>query len=323
MEGSKAQPSQSRAWWVLILTVGLLQTPMMVQAMVVDPSASLSEGMDTNLRGQSVLVEELTATWCASCAEIDPFLMGVADAHGSRITMVAYHPSDGEDAFAPPAAQHRIERLRTVNPELPGTPTFLVEGGAYRTGPDQWVEVQRDILDSEVERQTHTKMQLNIQSSNQTITASLIGFDGRAMNTTQLTFMVLEHEKTVPKDAINPGGATRDRVVVATAECDIGSGTIITEICLINASAPNSCTDDFSIVFEAMDTFSVVMIHENTLEKVAENGDLSTYGALEFAYRERSEPESWDPAWAVLLGAATIGLLVFRKNEPNANDSEE
>ena len=49
--------------------------------------------------GHSILVEEYTATWCPSCAEIDPDLGIVAEEHGSRIAMVSYHPDDGVDAF--------------------------------------------------------------------------------------------------------------------------------------------------------------------------------------------------------------------------------
>ena len=76
------QPPRQGGLWVLLLAVALLQTPVMAQALVVDPSTSLESGIETNLRGQSLLIEELTATWCTSCAEIDPYLVGVADAHG-------------------------------------------------------------------------------------------------------------------------------------------------------------------------------------------------------------------------------------------------
>ena len=37
--------------------------------------------------GHTILVEEYTATWCPSCAEIDPDLGVVAEEHGSRIAM--------------------------------------------------------------------------------------------------------------------------------------------------------------------------------------------------------------------------------------------
>ncbi|MDP6188279.1 MAG: hypothetical protein QF699_03045, partial [Candidatus Poseidoniaceae archaeon] len=55
-----APSRRSNGLWVLVLAIGLLQMPIMVQGMVVDPSQSLTDGMETNLRGQSVLIEELT-----------------------------------------------------------------------------------------------------------------------------------------------------------------------------------------------------------------------------------------------------------------------
>ena len=99
------------AFFALLILVfsGLASNPAM--AVVIDPSNGLDEAEITEKMGRTLLIEEVTTTWCPTCADIDPYLKGVADAHGSRIAMVAYHPTDGEDAFQPEAAQHGIERL--------------------------------------------------------------------------------------------------------------------------------------------------------------------------------------------------------------------
>ena len=151
----------------------------------------------------------------------------------------------------------------------------------------------------------------------------MIDFEGRAMNTTQLTFMVLHHNKQVPDDAINPGSDTRDRVVVATAECEIGTGNITTTIGVSSASADAGCTADFSIEFTALESFSVVLVHEHTEASLDSSDDLGTYGAIEFAYRERQSSEAWSPAWLVLGAVAAVGLLVFQKKEDNSQKEEE
>ena len=77
--------------------------------MLVDQS-DLSQGITVN-GGRTILVEEITATWCISCTEIDPYLEEVADSHGSRISLVALHPQDGVDVFANEASEKRIERI--------------------------------------------------------------------------------------------------------------------------------------------------------------------------------------------------------------------
>ncbi len=117
--------------------------------------------------GRSILIEEYTATWCPSCAEIDPYLMDFANTHGPRVAMVAYHPTDDVDAFQPLAAQNRIDRLQITHPNIGSTPTFIVEAGPLRIGPDSWIDVNYDLLDEEVKRQSFTQLKLEIQQTNE------------------------------------------------------------------------------------------------------------------------------------------------------------
>jgi thiol-disulfide isomerase/thioredoxin len=237
--------------------------------------------------GRSILIEEYTATWCPSCAEIDPYLMEFSYAHGPRVAMVAYHPSDDVDAFQPLAAQNRIDRLLITHPEIGSTPTFIVESGDLRIGPDSWPDVNSDILNEEVKRQSYTQLRLDLQQNNDTWTATAKIVDNDSASSGQLTIMIVQHEKIVPEGFDNPGGDTRDRVLTAIAECDINSSTITSEVNLVFAET-NSCIDDFSVTFSPENEFfSVLLIHEPTKSQL-ENGSSGTFGVVE--YKSKATP---------------------------------
>ena len=91
----------------------------------------VEEGKSITVQARTtVLVEEMTATWCATCADIDPYLAEVADRHGSRLALVGLHPLDGQDGVATAASEARLDRWRAVHDNLNQTPAFLVEGEA-------------------------------------------------------------------------------------------------------------------------------------------------------------------------------------------------
>ena len=244
-------------------------------------SADSQSQIDSISGGRSILIEEYTATWCPSCAEIDPYLMDFANTHGSRIAMVAYHPSDDVDAFQPLAAQNRISRLQITHPDLASTPTFIVEYGALRVGPDSWPDVNSDILDEEVKRQSYTHLKLDIQQNNDTWTASAKVIENDSIVDGQLTIMIVQHQKIVPEGFDNPGGKTRDRVLTAIAECEINSSTIISNVNLLSAQT-TTCIDDFTVTFSPENKiFSVLLIHEPTTSQL-ENGTSGTFGVVEY-----------------------------------------
>ena len=236
--------------------------------------------------GRTILVEELSATWCSSCAEIDPYLQQVADAHGSRITIVTYHPSDGDDAFQPEAADHRIKRMRSINPEVGGTPSFVVESGTLRVGPNSWPDVQKDILKAETNRQEFSQLSFNVSRDGNEYMAMISDLSLLETNySAQLTFMLMSHNLAVPDGFFNPGEAYRDRVVVATASCSLSNYTI-DNIGFKSAYSTN-CSEDFSVNFSHSGQFSIILLHEATDSSVATNPNLATtLGLVEFGYRD-------------------------------------
>ena len=280
-------------------------------------SADSQTQMDTISGGRSILIEEYTATWCPSCAEIDPYLMDFANTHGSRIAMVAYHPSDDVDAFEPLAAQNRISRLQITHPDLASTPTFIVEDGALRIGPDSWPDVNSDILNEEVKRQSYTHLKLDIQQDNDTWTATAKIIENETVDNGQLTIMIIQHQKIVPDGFDNPGDETRDRVLIAIAECDIASSSIISNIELLSAQT-TTCVDDFSVTFSPENEFfSVLLIHEPTTSQL-ENGTAGTFGVVEYKSNSVITTQSGIDNSIIVVGFILLGFaLVFKMRRNN------
>ena len=281
-------------------------------ALIVDASEEWNDSILVE-GGRSILVEEISATWCDSCAEIDPYLMEVADAHGSRIAMVTYHPTDGLDAFQPPASQHRIERLEITHPGVGSTPTFIVDGGQQRIGSQSWPDVQKDILSEEVKNLNPSELGFLISNNNNgTITASVKNFNdlNNGKNISQLTFMLVKHSQLVPEGFNNPGGKERDRVVYGVVECDLQNNSIsYSEGMLYSRVNDDSCETGFSVTFEQEDQFSIILIHEKLFQYLSPDEPSSTYGVVELAFRDLNDTESWDNLLIILIGFTLIGFL--------------
>lgn len=302
----------------LCVAAALMVATLSVQATVVNLSTSFEQPVATEGGGRTLLVEEITATHCVSCAEIDPELLQVADSHGSRIALVALHPSDGFDAFQPAAAQHRIERLNLSNPNVAqSTPTFVVEAGEPRRGYDAWTDVQRDILNAELARQDASELDVEVVKTDNGYRASVNHADLVSNNETQLTLMVIEHGKSMPENAVNPGGDHRDRVVVGLAECALDNNTITTSVGLLSATVESTCETSFSIEFENLSSWSVLLVHEATAAALANGEDPSSHGAVELAFRDRAatdeEVGNVGTLLLVVCGVLAMASIVRKK----------
>ena len=260
--------------------------------------------------GRTVLVEELSATWCTSCAEIDPYLQQVADSHGSRISIVTYHPTDGEDAFQPPASELRIERLKITHPDIGSTPSFIVEGGVARIGPESWPDVQKDILLKETEKQSYTKLAFSISNNDQDYSASITKFDPTSTDSnTQITFLLVKHESKIPDGFINPGENYRDRVVVGYASCNLENNSISNNAGFDSATTTN-CAEDFGVTFSEQGKFSLILIHEALDSALAdESASLGTLGVVEFAYRDTIDQSQTNILPAVIISFSALGII--------------
>lgn len=256
--------------------------------------------------GFTILVEEYTATWCESCAQIDEDLEIITDDHGSRISMVSYHPSDGVDAFQPPAAEHRLERLKIQHPDLAGTPSFLVHNGLVREGVESWPDVQSDILKEESSQRGFTELMVTAETNETELTVTVFPpFHGLDHNNTQISILFLEHNKEVADEFINPGTDSRDRVLVGLAEFPkIGNPVSIdaTIVAPFVASYP----------IESMDQWSVIVVHEYTTEALANKTitDSKPLGVVEISLKDPHREDSAElPLILPIIVFVAIGTL--------------
>lgn len=263
------------------------------------------EGFVELTGGHSILVEEYTATHCASCAEIDPDLGVVVEDHGSRIAMVSYHPDDGIDAFGPEAAQHRIERLNVQRENMTRTPSFVVNNGEVRELAS-WPDVQSDILKSESNQRQFTELRVSATTNATHLTVRVIPpRTGEIVNNTQFTILFVEHKKTVEEGFVNPGESYRDRVLVGLAEFpmqgqQLAIGSII-EAPFI-ASYPT----------QGLDEWSVIVVHEYTKEALENRSIMNSQplGVIEIAVQSSAvEDGSELPVLLPIIIFLAIGML--------------
>ena len=235
---------------------------------------------------RTVLVEERTAIWCPSCAEIDPELSMVARSHGTRTAIVGIHIGD---EFENNASLARIEYQMLTDDSNYGTPTFFVDGIKTAEGYDAWSDVQKRILSQESLRQAPEKAAMRLIGQEVEITPPAYG---------QITIMILEHDKKVPVDAENPGEDTRDRVLIGMKVLDSQNNT--------------TTYGDLQLP----ESWSVIMIHEPV-----EGGE--PYGVVEISNlvydEENDENMLLIIAFCVLLGA----IVVFGPTKEYRNKEEE
>jgi len=318
MGGSNSAIAFQRAICLILTAIIMIQLlPQSSHAEVKNYTEDWDEDI-TITGGRTILVEEISATWCSSCADIDPFLQQVADAHGSRISIVTYHPTDGEDAFQPEAAKYRIERMKSINSDVGSTPSFVVESGELRIGPDSWPDVQKDILKEETSRQEFSKLSFTISKLGQQYSATVKSIDLLEVEyETQLTFMLMAHEMEVPDDFFNPGEDYRDRVVIATSTCHLNSNSL-SNVGFSNVSGTN-CLNDFTINFPVNGKFSLILLHEATDSTVQSNSNYaSTLGVVEFAYRDIEIENESNFMPLVFFSMIVIGIILVIYDRKNA-----
>ena len=264
----------------------LISVLVVVLCLSTTTSALIETNTEKYMLQRTILVEERTAIWCKTCAEVDPELAVVAKSHGSRTAIVGIHVTD---EFENDASLARLDYQMQTDDTNYGTPTFFVDGVKTAEGYDAWQEVQNRILSQENNRIAPEEMAMTLVNGEVELPIPDYG---------QITLMILEHEKPVPADADNPGEDTRDRVLIGMRIVD--SNGSISEFGEINMPK----------------IWSLVMVHEPV-----EGG--TPYGVVEVTNIEYDSNEDGNLLLILFVCSFIGALLIFYPNKISVVPEEE
>jgi len=100
--------------------------------------------------GHAILLEQYTATWCDTCATVDPWISEFADEHRGRVVRVALHPND-HDPFGSPLTTERLA-LKQAEHQL-SLPTFWFDGQGELEGQVSQSLLENSLRSAEVSRE--------------------------------------------------------------------------------------------------------------------------------------------------------------------------
>ena len=264
----------------------LISVLVVVLCLSTTTSALIETNTEKYMLQRTILVEERTAIWCETCAEVDPELAVVAKSHGSRTAIVGIHVTD---EFENDASLARLDYQKQTDETNYGTPTFFVDGIKTAEGYDAWQDVQDRTLSQENNRIAPEEMAMTLVNGEVELPIPDYG---------QITLMILEHEKPVPADADNPGEDTRDRVLIGMRIVD--SNGSISEFGEINMPK----------------IWSLVMVHEPV-----EGG--TPYGVVEVTNIEYDSNEDGNLLLILFVCSFIGALLIFYPNNISVVPEEE
>jgi len=278
-------------------------------AVRVDPDDSLAMEITATAK-RGVLVEELTATWCEVCAEVDPYLAEVADRHGTRLVLVGLHDDDGRDGVSSAASAARVERWRTLHADLGSTPSFLVEGEAPLVGRDAWTDVTRRLLAIEGSRDTATNVGMTLNRAEGTLNVDGgVQADGR-----QTTLMLLQHDLTARDGSVEVSkGSVYERVLIELhVRNSTGAWTSTCDgACMVQPTSVSTFHADLNV-----ERFSLVLVNEIADDALTTGADTLSDAVVEIAVRPSAVEAPNGQRW-LLIAAFTAGgvsmMLIPRK----------
>ena len=264
---------------------------------------SKETSFSSNGSAATVLIEEHTATYCTTCAEIDPMLLQFLEDNGNRAIRIAMHPL-GEDPLGSEISSHR---LALQGGELAVTPTFVMDGRVVSQGSVDRIDMQMNLRSSEIAKEGVISIEGEVDVSQNSIHVSspklVLGIEEH------LTIFIVEREVSLEPGTASNGLDKNHDVARAMLSLDAG-GNISSEILPTGWDFLVHDAEGPSVEFFAdeMDpySFDVVIV----LEK-SEGGDGSVLSSTLVALSDRSEAGQNISTLPIVAALASMSIALF------------
>ena len=235
--------------------------------------------------GNSVLMEQYTATWCDVCAKIDPWVSNFADDRGSRLVRIALH-----DPIDDPLGNSISSERLSIHPNgMELAPSFWFDSNNEIKGAVDPVDLDRALLNSEGIRDSDTMISI---SGTESIDSKSINFKINLFNVedysnSQVSIFLLA-EMNIDKSQATNGITNHEDVSIGYLNMEVDTNLSVGEVTsetIFNSRFTNvSMTKnnegfginlDFLLENEDLEDISIVVAHEKIIDD-----QRSTLGAI-------------------------------------------
>ena len=267
--------------------------------------------------GNSVLLEQYTATWCDVCAQIDPWISDFADDRGSRLVRIALH----DPLEDPLGSIISSERLSIHSNSMELAPSFWFDSNNEIKGAVDSVDLDRALLNSEGVRDSDSIISISgtesFDTDSMNLKVNLFNIDNSSNS--QVSIFLLA-EVNIDKSQATNGITTHEDVAVGYMNMEIDTNLTIEEVTsetnfnmrFTNISMTRNIDSfevnlDFYLENQNFEDFSIVVAHEKTVD-----GQRSTLGAVSLSLDNSQDSNGINVIFPLIIICLVSTVILFK-----------
>ena len=258
----------------------------------------------SNGSGATVLIEEHTATYCQTCAQIDPMVLDFLRDNGNRAIRVALHPP-ADDLLGTEISTHR---LSLSGENLSVTPTFVMDGDVVSQGYVDRTDMQLNLRSAELDKRGILSLEAEVLVSGNAIQVSSpsLSLEPNQRLTIFLVERVVVHDFGTSPNGLDQNHDVARALISIDDENDVKAEYIPD---IWNASVPQNVNHTIRFLLSDGDdplSFDVVLVVESR-----EEGPNNILSSTIVRLSEETGDESKVNPLVLVIGIGVMSTLVF------------